>query len=517
MNILQYRQSAGITRHSLAAALLALGAVLIPVRASALSFVVNSVLDDVDTAPGDSICQTGGGGCTLRAAVQESNALAGVDLIDIAVAGTIKLTLAGNDDLAATGDLDITEHVQITGDGQQSTIIDGGKLDRVFHIRPGGRAFLYEMTIQGGVAAQGGGILCEGNTIAANFVTFQKNTADNGDGGGIAAGSNCSVEIEDCKFLKNSASGSGGGIAFEGEGDVKRTTFEKNKAGDHGGGVAGGGTAVFLDFGSVKFIKNSAGGFGGGVAMLGSGEVYGDTSHFAKNSSGTSGGGIFCAGDCYLSGNSFLKNKARFAGGAIAHSGTSILSAARLSISMNSTSGYGGGVWSLATSGVIASSTFYKNSADQGGGAYLAGNLGTVAINNVTFVANKAGTGGGAINQSNGTVTVENSIITGSSNCIGVVTSHGYNIENVDTCGFNATGDLVNTDPFLAKKTIAFLLEYDETNVTNYVLPPLPGSPAIDSGNNGTCIPWDQRSLIRPKDGDGDTVATCDRGAHELR
>ena len=48
-------------------------------------------------------------------------------------AGTYTLTRAGtNEDAAATGDLDITQNLTITGAGAATTIIDGNQLDRVF-------------------------------------------------------------------------------------------------------------------------------------------------------------------------------------------------------------------------------------------------------------------------------------------------------------------------------------------------------------------------------------------------
>ena len=39
------------------------------------TFTVNTTDDDVDVAPGDGICTTAGGTCTLRAAIQETNYL----------------------------------------------------------------------------------------------------------------------------------------------------------------------------------------------------------------------------------------------------------------------------------------------------------------------------------------------------------------------------------------------------------------------------------------------------------
>ena len=44
------------------------------VAANAQNFVVNSIVDAVDSNPGNGICDDGFGNCPLRAAIQESNA-----------------------------------------------------------------------------------------------------------------------------------------------------------------------------------------------------------------------------------------------------------------------------------------------------------------------------------------------------------------------------------------------------------------------------------------------------------
>ncbi len=56
------------------------------------TFTVNSPADVPDATPGNTVCETanGNGVCTLRAAIQEANALAGADIINI---GTITVTL----------------------------------------------------------------------------------------------------------------------------------------------------------------------------------------------------------------------------------------------------------------------------------------------------------------------------------------------------------------------------------------------------------------------------------------
>ena len=61
---------------------LALALLLAP-QARAAVFAVTSTADVVDAAPGDGVCDTGTGACTLRAAVQETNALAGADVINL--------------------------------------------------------------------------------------------------------------------------------------------------------------------------------------------------------------------------------------------------------------------------------------------------------------------------------------------------------------------------------------------------------------------------------------------------
>ena len=108
-----------------------------PVRAEeALILAVNAFTDSTDAKPGDGICETapGNGSCPLRAAIMETNARPGPDAI-ILPAGLYTLTIAGpRENSAATGDLDIFDSLIIQGAGATSSIIDGGRLDRIFDI-----------------------------------------------------------------------------------------------------------------------------------------------------------------------------------------------------------------------------------------------------------------------------------------------------------------------------------------------------------------------------------------------
>ncbi len=90
-----------------------LAAALLPGTAHADStFVVDSADDDSDASPGDGDCDNGSGDCTLRAAIQEANALTGADTIQFAI-GTGAVTVSPATALPA-----ITEAVTIDGTTQ---------------------------------------------------------------------------------------------------------------------------------------------------------------------------------------------------------------------------------------------------------------------------------------------------------------------------------------------------------------------------------------------------------------
>ena len=50
-------------------------------RSAAATFVVNNTGDAADASAGNGVCATAGAVCTLRAAIEEANALAGADTI----------------------------------------------------------------------------------------------------------------------------------------------------------------------------------------------------------------------------------------------------------------------------------------------------------------------------------------------------------------------------------------------------------------------------------------------------
>jgi hypothetical protein len=167
----------------------------------------------------------------------------------------------------------------------------------------------------------------------------------------------------------------------------------------------------------------------------------------------------------------------------------------------------------------LTNCTISGNAADYGGAISNSGDK--LIIASTTIAGNKTAagrTGSGGINNY-GTITATNTIIAlnENANCFdeGTMHSAGHNLESADDCGFDATGDLVNTDPHLGP------LQDNGGHPTSSGQAPRThalqgGSPAIDAGTGVDCPTTDQRGVARPVDGDLDETATCDIGAYEF-
>ncbi len=172
-----------------------------------------------------------------------------------------------------------------------------------------------------------------------------------------------------------------------------------------------------------------------------------------------------------------------------------------ITISGNDGGIYGGGINMSSGTLTINNSTITGNKAgDYGGGVYVAS--GSLTIQNSTIANNSSTTGGGIYN-SNGTLVLRNSILVNNTattgpDCSGVINTSEYNIiGNSSGCTVTATpGNQFNIDPMLG--TFLPLQGY---------YPLLSGSPAINAGNSGSCLPTDQRGVAR--------VGTCDMGSYE--
>lgn len=206
-----------------------LATLLMAASASAATFEVDDVADGVDVAPGDGSCATALATCTLRAAVQEANALAGDDRVRVP-AGTYELTIAGAfENAGATGDLDVTGRLRIVGDGTDATVVDARGLDRVLDVQPGARVNLVRLAVRGGKASNtetGGGIHTGANSrLVLKRVLVESNEAL--VGGGI--GGNGRVKIG-ASTVRDNLAEAGGGLATTTDASIRTSTFDGNTA-----------------------------------------------------------------------------------------------------------------------------------------------------------------------------------------------------------------------------------------------------------------------------------------------
>ena len=155
--------------------------------------------------------------------------------------------------------------------------------------------------------------------------------------------------------------------------------------------------------------------FNGGAMVIASGTVQISNSAFVGNSSvsGYYGGAIYNSANLTLSGDTFQGNSAS-SGGAVYNGGT--LAVVGCTFTGNS-AGYGGAVFNNNGAAQIMNSTFALNSAGSGGAVY--NNSGaSLAVSDSTFATNAASPGT-SIYDSGGALTVNNSIVTGATDCSG--------------------------------------------------------------------------------------------------
>ncbi|CAG0988016.1 hypothetical protein PLCT2_02302 [Planctomycetaceae bacterium] len=249
-------------------------------------------------------------------------------------------------------------------------------------------------------------------------------------------------------------------------------------SGEVGGGIYNGGTLTV----QRSTLSGNSAAWGGGIYNWGTLTVQCST--LSGNASAThDGGGIYNRG---------------------------ALTVQRSTFSGNSTAYYGGGLFSAGTA-TVQNSTFSGNSAGIYGGGFA--NYGPSTMQNSTLSGNSAGTsGGGIFNVS--TLQLYNTLIantpTGGDchNAGGTIATNDHNLLQstliTATCGLTngAGGSLIGVDPLLGPlannggETPTFSLFF--------------GSPALDTGNNATCLTTDQRGVARPQG------AACDIGAYEV-
>ncbi|MDF2629263.1 MAG: hypothetical protein K0R39_3094, partial [Symbiobacteriaceae bacterium] len=454
-----------LMRALLPAALAAALLFLVPTLAYADATFTVDRTDDVaaanaclDAVPND---------CSLRGAITKANGAAGTDTIILPI-GIYRLTLSGADNANATGDLDITDHLNIIGSGgnqdgtASQTVIQSGSND----------------------VAPGSGI----DTIMSINPTWNKVI-------------NVSIKAVTLRYGKNTDDVAsyhyGGAIDFE------ATPYDN---------AALPGIGSLTIYNSVLTYNSSTQTDGGAISVLNSLNRAGTAltiinSEISNNTTTRGYGGAFATGAAFSISGTSIKNNSSvsssgsggFGGGIYATMGGTITNS---TISGNTVSpapvGRGAGL--VITGGLTMTNVTLSGNTGAGQGGAMWVNGSANALTNLTVTGNSATDGGGIYWGASGTITMNNSIVWGNSN-FGAV---------------SGSNNLIGIDPKFDGG-----LKDNGGKVFTYAL--LPTSPAIDAGSNAAATAAgatnDGRGapFARIVDADGNGTAIVDIGAFEVQ
>jgi hypothetical protein len=441
--------------------------------------VLSTVTNLFDAGPG-----------SLRQAIFDTPAGGTVDF-QPGLTGTITLT---------SGELAINRDLNIAGPGADVITVSGNTQSRVFEIAT--------PTVNATISAL---------TIAHGYVYM-------GVGGGIQSVG--TLTVSDCVLSGNEAFAGGGGISNAGTLTVSDCVLTNNQA-RYGGGIynynADGGL-VTITHSMLKY--NNATYSTSGIPTLGGG-IYNNGGTVSLTDSTLSGSSS--AGGTSLAGGTVSE------GGDICNTGTMTVTRSTLSgnsvsaLSRGSATSAGGAVYNSGELN-ITNSTIYGNSVSvtalfssssgnsSGGGIY---NTGVLTLVSTTLSGNSASnrgpgssSGGGVSTTSAGVTTVRNTLVAGNTagtapDVNGTLASQGYNLISDGTggSGFVDT-DLVGTS---ANPIDPMLGPLQNNGGPTQTIALLPGSPAINAGDNTGAPDTDQRGFARIVGG------TIDIGAFEVQ
>lgn len=337
-------------------------------------FNVDTTADTDDANPGDGVALDANGKVSLRAAVQEANALGGNDtyLIGFAIprAATIEdppppphWTIPLRTAMAT-----FTANIWVSGDGWNTHEIVGGADDKgMFSVAATSTSTISGVTLANGVMTGSGGAVTNQGTLLLSAVKITGCTADYGG----AISNSSQLRVVNSWIEGNTARGGPGG---------------------RGGGIAGQGKSTALVTGT-QILSNTADSRGGGVAVLDTARVELQDTGLISNSANYGGGAYNSGGTFVMGGGTIGSNTVSTNGGGLEHAGgTTALTG--VTIQNNTAGETGGGVYIGSGTLFMTGGTLQDNSAQLGGSVYQTG--GSATFQGVTIQNNVASLWGGA-------------------------------------------------------------------------------------------------------------------------
>jgi CSLREA domain-containing protein len=451
-------------------------------------FEVDSTTDGVDADPLDDLCATGSGKCTLRAAIDQANATAGSDIVELPK-GTFKLTRSNSGGMVTAneeGDLYVDEPLTIDGRGAGRTVIKQTVNDRVIEAEVASLSALSLTDLK----VTGGHVTAPGNQL----------------GGGIR--NNGTLTLDRVTVSGN------------------RVTPRSPPGNSFGGGIAQTDGLLIITrskiSGNLVELRDETGSaVGGGISTL-AGFLGAEDSRISGNVAKVTGGGTSVGGGLSLRGPSTLTNTAvtgnRAAEGAglevSTSSGPGEITLDSSTVSRNRGTRGGGLYLRSAGAHTLLNSTISGNVAPKGGAGIYA-RLGSADVTHTTVFGNRAKGKRGAVRVDEfvTNMTLVRSIVAGhGKDCRvtspAVLDAGAQNVFGDPTCTEGGmTTDLVANPRLkdLAKNPGPAPGFVTKTHALK------PSSPAIDLITSGCPPPGtDQRGVARPQ-GEGN----CDAGSFE--
>lgn len=435
-------------------------------------FLVTSTEDAGDTAAGDGDCIATGvaapNNCTLRAAIEESNALAGEQTIFFQGTHTL------------TSKLTITQDLVIIGHDDVTSIIDGDGQYRIFE-----SSASIKLTLK-------------------NF-TLQNADAEGNEGGAIRmTGSNHSFYFSRMKFIGNTCGSSEDGCAFHSDDAldfvIEYSEFRENHAVTYdASGWIRAGTGLIHN---TLFRDNISDGFTSGLTITNGSNVTVRDSQFINNTSTNERGGLFFQDSSGSVLNcSFEDNEAlRGAGLFVQNSAVNVENS---SFKDNTATDNGGALmYSVGATGTVKNSSFVGNRANQyAGGIFVIGNTTDVTVYNSFFQDNRD-----VIDDE-----VDHCNTDIGAGATATYIFNYYDAADVEDCD----RDGASSDNIIAADLGLGSFDFHGGVVKSWLLQS--SSVLIDAGQNLNCTATDVFGTTRPIDGNGDMTATCDIGPYEFQ
>ena len=450
-----------------------------------------NTIDSTDGSYVGDAVGTGFTECTLRGAIQAANNLPGKQTIQLPAAiYTLDQTGSSND--ITVGDLEITDDLDLVGDGATTTVVDANGIDRVVEIPQSSGAptvSITGLTLTGGhVLSHGGGIAVFDGATTLDHTIVSSSQAGN-MGGGVYAGNGGTVDLVATEVRGNSAgfagSGYGGGVEADAPGTA---TIEDgslvvgNSAVNAGGGVHSDSTVTITDSAITKNIAGdgSSAARGGGLSLNDGGRAVLDTVTISGNTIDvctSCGGGTGGGADVAFGGSVDATNVTVSGNEAYAAAGMNLPETSGDASSLTNVTI----VDNLAHGGTVAGLLVHQDTS----------HTDPVTITNAVLARNTLDSGD-----------VANCKLHPSD---AVVTDGGGNVSDDASCGAATP---------VADARLGTLGDHGGALQT---VPLLYDSPAIDAGVAGPCPTADERGATRPVDGDLDANDGCDAGAYEYQ